>query len=87
MLATVRDSPEIDCIYQNFKYESDLNKFLAALHTELSIFTSRSPSPSPSPSYKPISDKVQQHQILTKKSSDSKLLDKNKKSSLRKYSD
>lgn len=33
VIALNRDAPNIDCIFQNFKYESDLAKFLASLHS------------------------------------------------------
>ena len=78
-----REAAQIDCIYENFKYESDLAKFLNSLHSEIAIISNKSHnSSSPPQSYNP-----HKPQILTKKSSDSKLLDKDKKKSMRKYSD
>ena len=35
LIKNLRSSPQIDCIYENFKYESDLNTFLAGLKDEI----------------------------------------------------
>jgi hypothetical protein len=82
-LAIHRESPKIDCAYENFKYESDLAKFLSCLHSEISLLSSKNPSIAVLQN--PNSRKGSK-QTLTKKASDSKLLDKAKRPA-RKYSD
>ena len=70
----MRKSPEIDCIYENFKYESDLATFLSSLKEELA---------------KHKTEIVGNEKILIKKSSDSQLLHykEKKKKGGRRYSD
>jgi hypothetical protein len=75
-----RESPKIDCAFENFKYESDLTKFIACLHSEISMLSNKSPT-----AVKP-RPRVMVKQTLTKKASDSKLLDRAKRP-VRKYSD
>ena len=95
LIEEFKDAPSFECIYHNFKFESDLNKFLAALKSEIAMLSSRKGSPR-SPviiqQYNQLQqqqyEKQQQQQILTKKASDSQLLDNNRsKKTMRKYSD
>ncbi len=34
-LESIRHMHSVDCVYENFKYESDLNSFIAGLKEEL----------------------------------------------------
>lgn len=86
LIAEMRGSPAFECVYQNFKFESNLNNFLESLKSEIAMLSSRKASPR-----SPIVLRSEHHQMMTKKSSDSQLLDNKyrdkKKGEGRKYSD